>query len=118
MNGTRTTAMPRAALAVGAAFLVTHAIGIAVAPRETTPACAICIEYKVDPNTAPREDLMLLPGIGPGLAQRIVEFRAAAATQPAFLRAEDLDAVERIGPAAVERLRPHLVFPAGAAERP
>ncbi len=118
MNSTQTTALPRAALAVGAAFLITHAIGVAVAPRETTPACAICIEYKVDPNIAPREDLMLLPGIGPGLADRIVEFRGSAETQPAFLRAEDLDAVDRIGPAAVERLRPHLVFPADAAERP
>lgn len=118
MNRAGSAALPRAALAVGGAFLLSQAIGLAIAPRETTPPCAICIEYKLDPNTASRSELELLPGIGPGMADRILNYRARSTSQPAFRRAEDLDAVDRIGEATVERLRPHLVFPAKTDDQP
>lgn len=65
---------------------------------------------RIDPNTATTDELMLLPGIGPALSSYIVEFRESSARQPAFLAAEDLDGVHRIGPLTVEKLRPLLTF--------
>ena len=50
-------------------------------------------------NTALEEDLIDLPGVGPALAQRIVESRP-------FSSVDDLQRVRGIGPATIERLRP------------
>ena len=47
-----------------------------------------------------------------GVADAIIEHRAAADRQPAFRVARDLDDVKRIGPRTIERLRPLLFFPA------
>lgn len=105
----------RPLLAIGGAFLLAHSILGTVAPRDEQPTCAICVEYKLDPNTASREDLMLLPGIGPALAEGIIGHRAGGTSQPVFRCAEDLDSVSRIGPAVVERLRPHMTFPEPSA---
>ncbi len=59
----------------------------------------------LDPNTASAAELEALPGIGPVLAQRIVEHRRAHGR---FERLEDLLEVEGIGPRILERLRPLL----------
>lgn len=76
------------------------------APRATpTP-----LRLTIDPNTASAAELMLLPRIGPKLAENIVRFRESVPRRPAFDCAEDLDAVERIGPATVALLRPYLRF--------
>ena len=61
----------------------------------------------VNVNTAGVDELMSLPGIGEVLAQRIVEHRRAHGL---FRRPEDLEAVHRIGPRTVERLRPLITF--------
>jgi competence protein ComEA len=61
----------------------------------------------VNVNTAGVDELMSLPGIGEVLAQRIVEHRRS---QGPFRRPEDLEAVHRIGPLTVERLRPLITF--------
>jgi len=71
---------------------------------------------RLDPNVATREELMLLPGIGPALAGAIIEYRQSAEPLPAFSCAEDLDNVHRIGPATVARLRPLLRFSSDGAE--
>ena len=55
----------------------------------------------VNINTAGAEELELLPGIGKVLAQRIVEFRRMNGP---FSSVDELDEVERIGPATVERI--------------
>jgi competence ComEA-like helix-hairpin-helix protein len=62
----------------------------------------------VDPNTAGPEELMALPGIGPALAARIVEDRAARGP---FASASDLLRVRGIGPNTLARIRPHLRLP-------
>jgi comEA protein len=59
----------------------------------------------VDVNRATAEELATLPGIGPALAERIVEWREANGR---FATADDLDKVPGIGPATVERLRPRV----------
>lgn len=58
--------------------------------------------WSVNVNTASEEDLMLLPGIGPTLARRIVAHRP-------YQRTEDLLRVPGIGPKTFERIRPHVV---------
>ena len=62
---------------------------------------------KIDPNTADLTTLMRLPGVGPVLAQRILEDRAQAGR---YARPEDLLRVPGIGPVKLAKLRPHLVF--------
>ncbi|MGA2265888.1 MAG: helix-hairpin-helix domain-containing protein [Phycisphaerae bacterium] len=65
---------------------------------------------KINPNTATVGSLRRLSGLGPVKAQAIADY-AAAHGGAAFRRPEDLAAVNGIGPALVERLRPYLVFP-------
>lgn len=64
-----------------------------IAPTKTT----------ININTATAAELELLPGIGPALAQRIIDHRRE---HGAFRRIEDLDDVKGIGPRTLEKLRP------------
>ena len=82
-------------------------------PRSAHPATNVrnVAALKLDPNVASKHELMLLPRIGPRLAEVIVAHRAAAETAPAFVTPEDLDDVRGIGPATVAGLRPYLRFP-------
>jgi competence protein ComEA len=71
---------------------------------------------RIDPNRDPEVELARLPGIGPSLARRIVESREF---EGSFRQVEDLLRVSGVGPATLERIRPHLVFepPLGAFAR-
>jgi comEA protein len=60
---------------------------------------------KVDLNEATELELTRLPGIGPALAKRIVEFRDRHGP---FQRVEDVMKVRGIGERSFEKLRPHL----------
>lgn len=59
--------------------------------------------HTVNLNTATQAELELLPGIGPALAKRILEFRGANGK---FSTVEQLDKVKGIGPRTLEKLRP------------
>ena len=59
----------------------------------------------IDVNQASAEDFSRLPGIGPKLAERIVDFRKK---QGPFRRIEDLLAIEGIGYGKWKAIRPYL----------
>ena len=61
--------------------------------------------FQVDPNTADWPELIQLPGIGPTLAQRIVQSRRADGP---FLDHEDIKRVRGIGPKTLDQIRPYL----------
>jgi competence ComEA-like helix-hairpin-helix protein len=61
----------------------------------------------LDPNLASAAELEALPGIGPALARRIVEDRAANGP---FRTPDDLLRVRGIGPRLLDRIRPNLRF--------
>ena len=58
---------------------------------------------KVNINTATVEVLQTLPGIGPTIAQRIVEYRQ---THGPFQKVEDLLNVKGIGEKKLEKIKP------------
>ncbi len=58
---------------------------------------------KINPNTAARDELMLLPGVGEVTANRIIEARP-------YKKLEDLLDVDGIGVKTLERLEPFLKF--------
>lgn len=61
---------------------------------------------KINVNTATASDLELLPGIGPSLAQSIVEFRG---NNGPFETVEDLLDISGIGPAKLEEIKDYIV---------
>jgi competence ComEA-like helix-hairpin-helix protein len=60
---------------------------------------------RIDPNRASERDLDRLPGVGPAAAKAIVRFREEVGP---FRVPGDLTRVRGIGPATLERIRPHL----------
>lgn len=80
--------------------------------REAFDGAAPPAGFVVDPNTASRNDLMRLPGVGETLANRIIEGRP-------YRRLIDLLEIEGIGPAKFRSLKPLLRIDATEpAERP
>jgi predicted flap endonuclease-1-like 5' DNA nuclease len=138
--GGATDPLSRAVVGVLLLLLVASAPSIARLARPGAAAQGrepVALQLRLNPNHAAAHELELLPGIGPALAARIVEFRErqtvlpdGEATQdepgaharggpgaivrdrgrPAFGCAEDLDHVRGIGPVRVAQLRPYWSF--------
>jgi len=97
----------RAMRVLSAALLcgVLAAAGAAAAPEAAKPAPAAARSSAVDLNSASEEQLQEVPGIGPSLAKKIVDFRKENGP---FKSVDDLLKVRGIGEKSLERLRPHL----------
>ena len=70
------------------------------------PALAAPVEGQININTATVEQLELLPGIGPAMAKKIVDFRTA---KP-FSDPGQLVRIKGIGPKTYAKLKPFLVL--------
>lgn len=70
---------------------------------------------RIDLNYATRGELLLLPGVGEQMAQRIEAFRIL---NGAYASIDDLSKVPGIGPLTIERLRPWLMVRAPARTTP
>jgi competence protein ComEA len=71
-------------------------------PPVQPPSRASGLEGKININTAVLAELDSLPGIGPVMAERIVEYRQ---THGPFVQPEDITNVPGIGPATFEEIR-------------
>ncbi|MFQ5806976.1 MAG: ComEA family DNA-binding protein [Phycisphaerae bacterium] len=102
----------RAALGAGILLLALHCLTAGTpAASERPPIAPEQVWLRLDPDAATRDELMLLPRIGPTIADYIIEYRESVRPRRAFHRAEDLANVHRIGPLTVAQLRPFLCFP-------
>ncbi len=110
---------------VGPAMLASLEPHLALAPapaRSAPPGAAVGAagaagaagETPLELNRASAAELEALPGIGPALAGRIVEWRRVHGP---FRSPDDLEEVPGIGPALRARLAPHLRFGAGPGVR-
>jgi competence protein ComEA len=61
---------------------------------------AAMAEDKVNINEASKADLMKLAGVGPGGAQKIIDYRDAHGP---FKKAQDLEKVDGVGKAVIEK---------------
>ena len=83
------------------------------ADREERASRPLADGERIDPNTAPAEELDRLPRVGPGLAARIVRRRQAHGP---FRTLADPDSVPGVGPALLAQVAPHVTLaPAPAA---
>ena len=62
---------------------------------------------KININTATAEDIRLIPGIGPAISLRIVEYRE---NNGYFYTLDSLLAVKGIGPSKLEKIREYISF--------
>ena len=80
-------------------------VGTPVAPEQAAQwDAALASARQVDINTANAAELERLPGVGPTLAKRIVDYRS---THGQFQSPDDLQQVQGIGPKTYETLREH-----------
>jgi competence protein ComEA len=71
--------------------------------RQSAPASVLQpVAARINVNTADQVELESLPGIGPALAERIVEYRQ---THGPFRTIEELDNVPGIGAGLLEKIR-------------
>ncbi len=75
----------------------------------------LTLGLRIDLNQASAADLEALPGIGPALAKRILDYRLAHGP---FKNMAELEQVSGIGPSNLEKLKPYLAWGSGDAETP
>ena len=68
---------------------------------------AVCIDGKININTASQEELMLLPGIGETLSQRIIAYRDNNGN---FSSIEELLNIKGIGKTSLDKLSEYITL--------
>jgi competence protein ComEA len=91
--------------AVVALGLLTSHPAVAAAKVKEGAVAAAGASAAVNINTASAEELNSLPGIGPALAKRIVDYRREHGP---FAQVDDLLAVKGIGPKMLDKIRDRL----------
>lgn len=86
-------------------IILTLALGLILTPGILMAQKASTRAKKVDINTASVKSLQALPGIGPSIAQRIVDYRKAHGP---FKKVEDLTKVKGIGEKKLEAIKPFV----------
>jgi competence protein ComEA len=76
------------------------------ASQTSRPEKTATVQFPINLNTATAEQLEAIPGIGPTLAQRIVEYRRMHGK---FQSVDDLLEVQGIGQKRLENMRPYVV---------
>ena len=103
---------------ISAALLVLMLAGATIAAQETGrpagKADAAAMPGSVNLNTATAAQLEALPGIGPAVAQRIVEYRQKSG---GFKKVEELMNVRGIGETTFLKLKTLITITAPRAER-
>lgn len=61
--------------------------------------------FRVDLNLAERSELLILPGVGPALADRIIQYRQ---TEGPFRQPEEIEKIRGIGKIKTAKLLPYL----------
>ncbi|MFH0822537.1 MAG: helix-hairpin-helix domain-containing protein [Pseudomonadota bacterium] len=79
--------------------------GVMVRLRRVSGSHLLMAGKRIDLNAAESDDLEAIPGIGPVLSRRIIEFRAAAGP---FSRVSDLKKVRGVGERQLRALAPYL----------
>jgi comEA protein len=99
----------RAALAL-AVFIVSSACCALAAAKKLPPP-----SKPIDLNTASSEQLQRLPGVGPVMAQRILDYRKKSGP---FQSVDDLLAVKGISNKRLERIRQYVMVKPPQAQTP
>jgi competence protein ComEA len=95
--------MPHRIVTLSVLAALAAAPALQAVSADTVLAAAV---EKININTASVKDLQKLEGVGPGVAQRIVEYREAHGP---FKRGEDLRKVGGVGASMFERNRERIV---------
>ncbi len=97
----------RAVTAAPAAMIISLALFLLIATgRKDQSDDAVAATVLIDINIADENDIRLLPGIGPAIAERIVADRDS---QGPFDSIEDLTRVRGVGERTILNLRPYVV---------
>ncbi|MDE2944543.1 MAG: helix-hairpin-helix domain-containing protein [Gemmatimonadota bacterium] len=83
---------------------------VAALTREQRAQTPLADGERIDVNRAPADELRRLPGVGPSLAEALIEERQRAP----FRETADLERVRGVGEVTARRLAPHLRFEPGA----
>ena len=95
--------MPHRIVTLSVLAALAAAPALMAVSADTVLAAAV---EKININTASVKELQKLEGVGPGVAQRIVEYREAHGP---FKRGEDLRKVGGVGASMFERNRERIV---------
>lgn len=85
---------------LGALVLAMGCLGGGAAVADDKPAKAKAAEGRVNINEASKAELMKLAGVGPGGAQKIIDYRDAHGP---FKKAQDLEKVDGVGKGVIEK---------------